>query len=148
MHDCRTAWLVCCCFLTIVTHGPCWGLHTERKRHSAVSHTGRCVLILSLFLSLSLSQLLSLLEDQFDAIRATMLAGPTRGDSGHLVERQSSFAARTVHALTGAACSRAASARAAPAAARRPGARRRPFVCRPRGDQGHLVHVGAHCITI
>ena len=26
-------------FLTIVTHGPCWGLHTQREACSAVSHT-------------------------------------------------------------------------------------------------------------
>ena len=38
-------------FVTIVTHGPCWGLHRERETRSAVSHTGRysftTILILS-----------------------------------------------------------------------------------------------------
>ena len=34
--------------LTIVTHGPCWGLHTERETCYTISHTGRCVPIPSL----------------------------------------------------------------------------------------------------
>ena len=36
---------------TIVTHGPCWGLHTERDMLRRFC-TGRCVPILSLSLSL------------------------------------------------------------------------------------------------
>ena len=33
-----------CLFIvwTIVTHEPCWVLHTKKERCSAVSHTGRC----------------------------------------------------------------------------------------------------------
>ena len=34
--------------MTIVTHGPCWALHTEQETCCAVYHTGHCVLILSL----------------------------------------------------------------------------------------------------
>ena len=54
MRDCRYFSDLFLSFLTIATHGPCWGLHTRETR-SAVSHNGLCVRILSLSLSLSLA---------------------------------------------------------------------------------------------